>query len=124
MNRVESLQSLLKLDQPLSQILPFLNAFGWDSDREFVDLKRQHIITMLRRYLSGELSESCVEDWANAMEGREDVGYENGFEDLLSEVIYKLANPLLTHSLSKDFAKNQLEQLISESNKQQVHLKT
>ncbi len=122
MNRVESLQSLLKLDQPLSQILSSLNAHGWDRDHELVTLESQHIITVLQRYLSGELSDPCVEDWANAVEGREDVGFESGFEDLLSEIIYKLANPRLTHSLSKNFAKNQLEQLISESNKQ-VRLK-
>ena len=115
MNRVESLQSLLKLNQPLSQILPSLSTFGWDSDRELVTLERQHVITVLRRYLSGELSESCVEDWANAIEGREDVGAESGFENLLSEVIYRLANPLLTHSLSKGFAKDQLEQLTSKN---------
>lgn len=110
-NRVELLHSLLRFDQPLSKILSLLKPFGWDSERELVILERQHVAAILERYLAGELSPAEVEDWANALESREDIGSEPSFKDLLHEVIYELANPLLTRPLSKEMAKDWLKQL-------------
>lgn len=110
-NRVELLHSLLRFDQPLSKILSLLKPFGWDSDRELVILERQHVAAILERYLTNELLPAQLEDWANALESREDIGSEQSFEDLLDEVIYELANPSLTRPLSKEIAKDWLKQL-------------
>ena len=109
--RTELLNSLLSFDQPLRQITSTLATFGWDSDRPLVTLNRQHIATVLTRYLDSELSKVDVEDWANAIEGREDIGYENGVADGLSDVIHQLANPQLTLPMSASFAKKLLKQL-------------
>lgn len=84
---------------------------GWDSDRQLVILKRQDVAAILERYLANELSAADVEDWANALENREDLGYEQGSKDLLSLVIEELANPLLTRPLSKGISFAWLEQL-------------
>lgn len=73
-NRVELLHSLLRFDQPLTKILLFLKPFGWDSDRELVILERQHVAAILERYLTDELSPAQLEDWANALKSREDIG--------------------------------------------------
>lgn len=111
MNRVDLLELLLQFAQPLSEIVSPLNTFGWDSDSALVILDRQQVASVLRRYLSGELSPSDVENWANAIEGREDVGYESGFEEVIDKVIYELANPLLTRPLSNDSGREWLTQL-------------
>jgi hypothetical protein len=109
--RVKLLHSLLDLEKPTSQIVPSLNACGWDSDRELLTLTRHEIAMVLRRYLNNQLSAKEVEEWANAIEGREDVGYESDFERLLDEAIYQLANPVLTLPLSHQVAKEWLKQL-------------
>lgn len=105
--RSQLLQSLLKLDRPLDQILPSLNQLGWDSD-ELATLHPQHLISILNRYLSGELSPVEVENWANAIECREDLAWES---EAISALIHELANPLLTNPLSEDTAREWLQRL-------------
>lgn len=112
--RSQLLQSLLKLDRPLDQILPPLNQFGWDSDEELATLHPQHLISILNRYLSGELSPVEVENWANAIECREDLAWEKEFSASVSALIQELANPLLTRPLSEDTAREWLQRLTTE----------
>ncbi len=109
--RTELLNSLLSFDQPLRQITSTLATFGWDSDLPLITLNRQHIATVLTRYLDSELSKVDVEDWANAIEGREDISYENGVTDELSNIVYQLANPRLTLPMSATSARELLKQL-------------
>ena len=110
--RSQLLQSLLKLDRPLDQILLPLNQLGWDSDEELATLHPQHLISILNRYLNGELSPVAVENWANAIECREDLDWES---EAISSLIHELANPLLTRPLSEDTAREWLEQLTTDS---------
>ena len=109
--RVGLLSSLLRFDKPLNQILEPLAKFGWDSDQELVVLTRQQAADVLARYLKGELTASDVESWANALECRDDVGLEAGYQDLVREVVHELANPLLTRSLSAVTAKDWIQRL-------------
>jgi hypothetical protein len=51
------------------------------------------------RYLSGSIDGSDVEQWAEAIEGRDDVGYETTVADWLRQVVFELANPKLTAPL-------------------------
>ena len=109
--RVELLNSLLNFDKPLSEILQPLNSFSWDSEKALIILKKQHIVDILRRYLNSQLSSLDVENWANVIEGREDIEYESDFEQMLDEVIFELANPWLSRTLSYDSAREWLNKL-------------
>ena len=111
MNRINLLHSLLHFNQPLNEILSRLNAFDWDSDSALVTLEPQHIISILERYLAGELEPSQVENWANAIECREDIDYNPNSQELLPDIIYELANPILTSPLSKNTAVELMKQL-------------
>jgi hypothetical protein len=111
MSRINLLQSLVQFDRPLNKVLSDLNQIDWDSEQELVILKRDQIAIILQRYLKGDLQSTEVEDWANAIECREDIGYEEGYEDLLRDLVYELANPLLTRSLSPNIAENFLNSL-------------
>ncbi|MEA5534804.1 hypothetical protein [Crocosphaera sp. XPORK-15E] len=114
MTRLELLNALINFNQPLSKILPSLNTFKWDFEQELIILKRQHIIQILNRYLADELSVNDIENWANGIESREDIGYEENDEDFLINIIYELANPYLTQQLSVELAQ-QLQQKLSDS---------
>ncbi|MNT14703.1 hypothetical protein D3C72_1497180 [compost metagenome] len=76
-----------------------------------VNLERQHMGNVLHRFLLGELEAQEVEDWANAIEGREDIGREAGFEDLVNAMLFDLANPLLNQTLTKETAAAWVEKL-------------
>ncbi|MGK7946046.1 MAG: hypothetical protein AB4058_16410 [Microcystaceae cyanobacterium] len=111
--RHQLLNTLLKFEQPLSDTLNSLNNFSWDSEEVLVSLNKEHLINILQRYLQGELSLTDVENWANAIEGREDIEYEENYEEILEEILFVLANPLLSKPLSSHSAQDYLNQLDS-----------
>jgi hypothetical protein len=76
-----------------------LSALGWDSDEELVILDAAHISTVLNRLLAGEISVADVEDWANAIECREDIGLLQGSP--VADALDELANPVLTRPLTR-----------------------
>jgi len=88
----------------MSNITNELNKFSWDSDEELVYLTRQHIINVLRRYQNGEINKTEIESWANAVEGREDIGREQSYITLIDQVLYELANPYLVEPLTEERA--------------------
>lgn len=113
--RLKSLNKLINFNQPLSEIISSLNTFNWDSEQELIILKRQHIIQILNRYLADEISQKDIENWANSIESREDIGYKETHQELLQDIIYELANPYLTEPLSLELAQK-IKRKLSDSN--------
>ncbi|MDB9516722.1 hypothetical protein PN466_07160 [Roseofilum reptotaenium CS-1145] len=109
--RPEWLNALLNFNQPLGEIVPHLRDFGWESDTALVVLNRQYLCSILQRYLHHQLSAEDLEDWANTIEGREDIAYDDEDEELLETVIFELANSLLASPLSVALIQDWLEKL-------------
>lgn len=61
-----------------------------------VTFTRNHLLAALQKYLGSMVDAAQLEDWANAIECREDIDFEAGHEDMLQQAIFQLANPLLT----------------------------
>jgi hypothetical protein len=110
-DRKEILLQLINYNQPIGQIEATLKQSPWDSEITLVTLTRQHMVDVLSRYLKQELTSEQIEAWANITEGREDIAFEFEYEDSLQEVIYCLANPLLTSPLNESNVNNFLEML-------------
>lgn len=105
MNRTEWLRALLVIDRPLGEIVSALAGFGWDSDEKLVVLNAEHFVSVGKRYLLGEINANEVTSWANAIECREDIAFDEEHEEMVREVLHELANPYLTQELSPDRAK-------------------
>lgn len=97
------LNKLIQFKAPITELITALRQFGWDKD-ELIQLQRHDIIAILKQYLQSEFTESDIEEWANALEGREDIGFEVGYEEVIREVIFELANPELIQPLSRKTA--------------------
>ena len=97
-HRAQVVRRLLDLDGDVKAIQEALAAFAWDAEHPLVDLEARHLQSILARYRAGILSNAMVEAWANAVEGRDDVGIASPRVD---EVLYELANPCLTEPLTK-----------------------
>lgn len=100
--RQQALRNLLELNGGIQELSLALQGFGWNSDIILAVLTRQHLRFALNRYLSEELSPSALEEWANLIEGRDDVAFESGYDELLEESIHQLANPVLTEPITQD----------------------
>lgn len=111
-NRHTVLRSLAEFSRSLNELRDLLGLLEWDFDDLPFVMKRLHLHGVLERYLSGNLSSQDVEDWANLVEGREDVVFESGDAELLDEIVYELANPRLTKQLSDQRAKEIISLLV------------
>ncbi|MBO0751273.1 MAG: hypothetical protein J2P53_04135, partial [Bradyrhizobiaceae bacterium] len=92
------LASLIRFDAPLADIEAGLATLGWGS-KPVVTLTREHIKHILQRFASGEIDAATVEAWANLVEGRDDIQFEHGHEQVVADVVFDLANPVLQGKL-------------------------
>jgi hypothetical protein len=95
--RQELLLDLLELKRPIKEIAAALSTYPWDSDSELVLLTPGGISEILRRYVDGNVTAGDVEHWANAIEGRDDIGIKPG---ATRAILHELANPVLTQPLT------------------------
>ncbi len=109
--RYHALRDLITAREPIEQTVKRLGTFPWDSERVLALLYRSDVARVLRRYLQAELSaERCVV-WADAIEARDDIGFEPHWVELLKQFIFELANPELGRPLSHDSAQGWLRLL-------------
>ena len=111
MDRRRILYSLVALDRPLDTVLVELAEVPWDSGEDHVTLQPDHVIEMLSRFQSGRLGAEDVEKWANAIEGRDDIGFADESGALLKATIFDLANPELQGTLTNEAATQLVERL-------------
>lgn len=103
-SRHEVLQDLIQVRGDLDMLIREISWFPWDYPEELVWLTPADASAVLRRFLAGELSAAQCERWADALEGRDDVGFQEDAEDVLAGLVFELANPLLTQPLSAERA--------------------
>ena len=93
--RTELLRDLIRFDPPPPGNA--LSAFEWDCDVPLVTLSAGDLTSVLERYSRGELAAPAVEEWVNAIEGRDDIEYS-----AVQDFIHELANPLLAAPLTAE----------------------
>ena len=68
MERYTVLKSLLEFSESVDRLRSLLGSITWDFDGVPLRMNRDHVRTILARYVDGDLSSQDVEDWANFME--------------------------------------------------------
>lgn len=92
--RVEAIWDLIDIRRPVFDAVAALGSFEWDAPRELVVLTRGHVTAAIQRCLDGTISLEELRAWAEALEGRDDVGFEEGGVDM-REAVFELATPEL-----------------------------
>ena len=87
------LQALVNFSQSPLELNKELSRFEWDYEDDPVIIEPLHIVSVINRFLSGDLNAKQVEYWANMIECREDLDYEASNREQLEHKIYELANP-------------------------------
>jgi hypothetical protein len=108
--RREILQALLAAQLPLEDVAKELTSFEWDSD-ELVELRAEHVVTVLERFLRGDLRAEDVLMWADLVEARDDIGLEQAHKEGLKQAIFHLATPELEGPLDKAVARRLIAEL-------------
>lgn len=99
MTRKEAIRSLVALDRPLDELRERVASFPFDWDGPPLGtLRREHLLAVLARWQSGELTPEEVEDWANLVEVRDDLDHDPT-DPAVAGAVFDLANPLLQGEL-------------------------
>lgn len=102
--REQQLMSLVALSVPLEEARRIAATWGSSSD-DMPVLTRSNIESVIRRYLSRELSSLDVEAWADLVEMRDDVDYEEENREWIIDALNVLSNPSINGPLTPDLAK-------------------
>jgi hypothetical protein len=104
-SRRDVLRDLVQVRGDLDELVQELGRFPWDYPDELVWLTPTDAVAVLSRFLAGELSAGECERWADALEGRDDLGFQEDAEDILADLVFELANPVLMQPLSIERAR-------------------
>lgn len=111
--RRDLLEKLVQFDPSMALAMggPALDWWDPTPDGPTVVLTGEHARNVLVRFQEGALSSAVVEAWANAIESREDIDFSDENADVLEELIFELANPLLTEALDSSRASSWIDRL-------------
>jgi hypothetical protein len=101
-DRASLLARVARYELPLEDTLVMLRAYGWDADAELYQLSRRDVRSILVRYLESRLTAAQLQDWAELLEMRDDLGYEPQCADILKHILSRLANPEVEGAITRE----------------------
>lgn len=105
-NRAELLTQIARFQIEISSAIKEFQKYSWDCERDLYILTKSDLLRVFKKYLSNSITEKEINEWANFLECREDLGYENESGELLKQIIIDLANPDLSEPISKKLITN------------------
>lgn len=111
MSRFDVLRDLIAFSKPVDILSSNLSKFDWDYAGQPLIVAASQVRNVLERFLSGEYTAQELEGWANLIECREDLEFEEQKHDEIENVIYCLANPALQGEVTLDFYRELLSTL-------------
>lgn len=66
-----------------------------------VILKKQHLTKAMQDFINDKISKKGLEDWAELIEGRDSVEYEEKYRDKISNVLFLISTPEINKSINK-----------------------
>lgn len=110
-SRTELVEALIEYREPIAPLMQELRTYGWDSDEDLATLSPEHVISVLNRFQSSSISASEVQEWANAIERREDIALNPRHNDTLDEMVFWLANPAINFPITTELASRVISNL-------------
>lgn len=93
--RIVALQALLDFNLPLTTTKSHIARFPFESQTILLPLEPKHLTHALSLFINNEITASDLEDWANAIEVRDDIQAYDSRDPRVSAILFDLANPVL-----------------------------
>lgn len=107
-HKTSILLELVHFKNSIDTLKNMLSEIDFDSETELVSMSRDDIVKILQRSLDKKISFLELEEWANLIECREDIGFK---DEKTQEMIFKLANPYLYGRLDEKQVLSYLNEL-------------
>ena len=111
--RAEILKRLIRYEEPPEPLASALNEFSWDwlEDEPLIRLRASDLLRVIDRFLAGNIDAQQLQDWAERLECREDIGFESDDKQLVDDVFFRLATPFINEPLTHESVSRMREQL-------------
>lgn len=109
-NRKDILTDLFFFKVNLSELKIELSQYSWDIEERILIISKQDFSNVLKRGIENEIAFEDIVSWANAIECRDDIGFE---VEEIQEVVFELANPEINGEITKE----RLSEIITELEK-------
>jgi len=106
-NREDILHDLVHLKGNLSDLADEISQFPWDIEQPILTISKVDFFSILNKCLNNEITLNELEHWANMIECRDDLGFE---DDRIQETIFELANS----EINKKTTKKRLNEIMDE----------
>lgn len=113
--RASLLDKLVRCELPLNETLLMLSACPWNAEESLHVLQARDVIGVLERYLAGELSAKQVQNWAEALEVRSDIGYPRGLAASMQRALGVLSRADASEVLNPELAISLRNELTGEA---------
>jgi hypothetical protein len=101
--RTQILQELARFETPSEPLLRELRSFGWDwTGKPLLVLTKADILRVIDRFLAGQISAAQLQEWAENLEVREDVAFEERDAELLDDIFFRIATPMINEPLTHE----------------------
>jgi len=91
-DRFHTVKKLVSYTSKLEDIQNELRNYPWDYEGEAYTFTKLDLKNVLEKCINKELSKDDICEWANTIEGRDDIDFET---KSIEDIIYMLANPEL-----------------------------
>lgn len=106
--REKILMDLVYLNEDVAKLQAELSSYSWDIDNPVFTVTSAVLYNVLSKFNNENVSFNLIEEWANAIECREDLDFEN---ETLREIINELANPTLFGQLNAQRLRELIEKI-------------
>lgn len=111
-SRYEVLNDIINFNGKVSDLQNELSHYEWDSAVPIIKISYINIKSALLLFVNDKISLDDLTAWANILECREDIEFE---DEEIEEMIFYLANPEINGNLTKEAAKEFIQNNISTS---------
>lgn len=112
-NRRDILNNLINFNGSLKEIQNELLMFPWDIDVPIITMTKNILSNVLLRCINNEKTFTELEDWANLIECRDDISFE---DDGVQNTIFELSNPEINGQITVLLLENIIESFTPTSN--------
>jgi hypothetical protein len=98
-SRKELLKDLALLQDSIEVLEQELSQYPWDIEKPLFKVSVEDFSNVLKRSISNEIRFEALTNWANAIECRDDIEFEN---EEIHEIIFELANPEINGEITKE----------------------
>ena len=113
--RTQVLIDLVNLARPVEELRSELNEFEWNSKHELYTLTNARIAGVFERALNEEFPIEDLISWADGLEEREDLVYEEGYERDIAQILFLVSTPAINYPITKEFIRKLLNNLNQKS---------